>query len=212
CCHGRLLLQTNSRNIWLACRACAYEDRDIVLTLAKLRISDVQVLFAEFRMARYLRQGPGSRYGGSFSRSVRCTRCHAIQPAYSRPVPWDKTELDRLVTATLDAWSLGTDLEIERQAARVAARRTSASTPADSRRFEDSIHRLIVAGVFNDGRVVVPLERLEAGLSLCCEARLMWSRQAVAHIFIGFGGLTPHSPPPPPRRPPAPPPFPPPPP
>jgi|GEM_PF-46662 len=192
-CRGRLFLQTNDHIIWLACSTCHYDDRHIVLTLARLRSSDIEVLFTDFRMARYLRQGTGIRYGGSFSRSVRCTRCHAIQPAYSRPVPWDKTELHRLITATLTAWNASTELEVARRAARVVARATG-STPADTRRFEELIHRLIAAGVFNEGRVAVPLERLENGLSLCCGARLMWSREAVAHVFVGLEELTADSP------------------
>src|SRR5205823_5926493 len=56
-CPGSPHLQTDSSRIWQECSNCGYADRDLVLTLVGLRSTDVQILFADFRIAKYLSRG-----------------------------------------------------------------------------------------------------------------------------------------------------------
>jgi Cft2 family RNA processing exonuclease len=188
-CGARPLLQTDNSRIWLRCLDCGYCDLDLVLTLVGLRSTDVQVLFADFRIAKYLTRGFGSRYAGSFGRSVRCQNCHGLQPAFSGPGPWDKAELYRLVSALISVWDSSNQTQSIRRAVRYASKRVPRSRPSDIPRLENALSRLIDAKVIVDGRVVGQLERLEAGLSLCCNKPLFWSSSRSSYVFLDIEEL-----------------------
>jgi len=180
-CQGTPCLKTDSMRIWQECPACGHADRDLILTLSGLRSKDVGILFADFRMARYLSRGAGRRYAGAFGRSVRCRNCHGLQLAYARPSAWDRTELHALLRALEAAWDPEDESGSVRRAAYLVARRISGSRTSDIPRLEDSCRRLIDSGAFRDDDSV---KRLESGISLCCGSPLMWSEQGVAGIFL----------------------------
>jgi hypothetical protein len=48
------------------------------------------------------------------------------------------------------------------------------------------LRRLVDAGVVQDGKAADPLqlEKLEAGLSLCCGHPVVWSNRRAAHVFL----------------------------
>lgn len=185
-CEGSPHLKTDSSSIWQECPNCGYADRDLGLTLVGLRSTDVRVLFADYRIARYLSHGRGRRYAGAFGRSVRCGNCHGRQAAYANPVSWDRTELRGLLGALASTWDAADPSSSIRKAAYIAARRARRSRPSDTARLEDSLHRLIDAGLIQNGKATTPvhLEKLEAGLSLCCGGPLIWSNRRTAHVFL----------------------------
>lgn len=188
-CSVRPVLRSDHSRIWVECPGCGYSDHDLVLTLAGLRSTDVQVLFADYRMAKYLTRGVGTRYAGAFGRSVRCRNCDGLQPAFSRPAPWDGAELHRLVGALIANWNVDNETSRIRRAARFAAGRTHRSTPDLVPRLERELRRLVEAHIVVDGVVVGSLERLEAGVSLCCGKPLAWSRQQISHVFTDLEEL-----------------------
>ena len=181
-CNARPLLQTSNSRMWIQCGKCGYTDQDVVLTLSDLRSGDVQVLFADFRIAKYLSRGRGTRYAGSFGRSVRCGNCHSLQPMFSKPGPWDKAELQRLITAFVTAWDSTNPSGSIRRAAQNACKRAPRSRPGDVTRLEDALYRLIEGNVLQDGRCVGSLDGIKAGLSVCCNAPLLWSHYQVAYF------------------------------
>jgi hypothetical protein len=190
-CEGSPRLKTDSSGIWQECPDCGHADRDLVLTLVGLRSTDVRVLFADYRIAKYLSRGRGRRYAGAFGRSVRCGNCHGLQAAYASPVPWDRTELRGLLGALASTWDAADPTNSIRRAAYVAARRAHRSRPSDVARLEDALRRLIDAGLVQDGKAGAPvqLERLEAGLSLCCASPLVWSNRRAANVFLDIEEL-----------------------
>jgi Cft2 family RNA processing exonuclease len=188
-CNGRPAVRTDAASLWLQCPECAHEDRDLALTLVDLRSADVEILFADFRIARYLTAGSGSRYAGALARSVRCSQCHRLQPAFPRPAPWDRTELQRLLSALSSVWDPADRAMSIRRAARLAAQRTPRSRPSDVTRLEHAIRLLIDARVIEDGHAVGPLDRLEAGTSICCDKPLIWSPRRVSHLFLDIEEL-----------------------
>ena len=185
-CDGSPRLKTDSSRIWQECPNCGYADSELVLTLVGLRSTDVRVLFADYRIAKYLSRGRGRRYAGAFGRSVRCGNCSGLQTAYASPTPWDRTELRNLVVALASTWDAANQTSSVRRAAYAVARRANRSRPSDIARLEDALHRLIDAGLVQDGRVVDQrqFDKLEAGVSLCCERPLVWSNRRAAHVFL----------------------------
>jgi hypothetical protein len=190
-CEGSPRLKTDGSGIWQECPDCGHADRDLILTLVGLRSTDVRVLFADYRIAKYLSRGRGRRYAGAFGRSVRCGNCHGLQTAYASPVPWDRTELHGFLGALASTWDAADPTNSIRRAAYVAARRAHRSRPSDVARLEDALRRLIDAGLIQDGKAGDPaqLERLEAGLSLCCARPLVWSNRRAANIFLDIEEL-----------------------
>jgi Cft2 family RNA processing exonuclease len=188
-CGNRYLLKTDNEHIWFNCPNCGHEDRNLILTLVGMRSSDVQILFADFRIARYLVQGIGSRYAGAYARAVRCSRCHRLQAAFTRPGPWDKSELHRLLTALASAWDPEDERGSIRRAAHIAVRRAPRSRPGDLPRHENQLRHLIDAEIVIDGRTVGTIDRLEAGTSICCDAPLIWSSRRVSHVFLDVESL-----------------------
>ncbi len=185
-CDGSPRLKTDTSRIWQECPNCGYADSELVLTLVGLRSTDVRVLFADYRIAKYLSRGRGRRYAGAFGRSVRCGNCNGLQTAYASPAPWDRTELRNLVVALASTWDAVNQTSSVRRAAYLVARRANRSRPSDIARLEDALHRLIDAGLVQDGRVVDQrqFDKLEAGVSLCCERPLVWSTRRSAHVFL----------------------------
>jgi predicted metal-dependent RNase len=190
-CSGAPRLQTDTSRIWQECPACGQADRQLVLTLVGLRSTDVQVLFADYRMAKYLSRGRGKRYAGAFGRSVRCASCHALQTVYADLAPWDRAELHLLLGALAATWDHADPGRSLRSAAYIAARRGHWSRPGDVPRLEDALRRMLEAGLVEDGKCADSrqLEKLEAGVSLCCEQRLMWSERRVAQVLLDVEGL-----------------------
>lgn len=190
-CEGSPRLRTDSSGIWQECPSCGHADRDLVLTLVGLRSTDVRVLFADYRIAKYLSRGRGRRYAGAFGRSVRCGNCSGLQAAYASPVPWDRTELRGLLGALASTWNAADQTNSVRRAAYVAARRAHRSRPSDVVRLEDALRRLIDAGLVQDGKAAAPVElkNLEAGVSLCCQQRLVWSNRRAANVFLDIEDL-----------------------
>jgi hypothetical protein len=183
-CSGRPHLRADNTRIWLECPKCGYADREIILTLSSLRSADIQVLFADFRMAKYLTRGPGTRYAGAFGRSVRCSCCHGLQLAFSKPGPWERAELNRLLVGLASAWDSSDEVGSIRRAAIMVARQTPRSAPADIPRLENALRQLTESGVVVDGQAIGAVDRLEAGVSLCCGKPLMWSKRRLSHVFI----------------------------
>jgi Cft2 family RNA processing exonuclease len=185
-CEGSPRLKTDSTRIWQECPDCGHADHDLVLTLTGLRSTDVRVLFADYRIAKYLSRGLGRRYAGAFGRSVRCGNCYGLQTAYASTAPWDRAELRGLLAAIAATWTSGDPTSSIRRAAYVAARRAHRSRPNDLARLEDALRRLVDAGVVQDGKAADPLqlEKLEAGLSLCCGHPVVWSNRRAAHVFL----------------------------
>jgi hypothetical protein len=190
-CPGSPRLKTDNSRIWQECPDCGYADRDLIVTLAGMRSSDVQVLFADFRIAKYLSRGRGRQYAGAFGRSVRCSGCHRLQGAFTNLAPWDRVELHGLLRALAGTWNGKDEARSVRRAAYVAARRAHRSRPNDAARLEDALRRLIVSGIIQDGQVTESrwLERLQAGVSLCCERPLMWSNRRASYIFLDLEEL-----------------------
>jgi hypothetical protein len=58
-------------------------------------------------------------------------------------------------------------------------------------RLEDALRRLLDAGVVHDGRVAdsLQVEKLDAGLSLCCGRPVVWSKRRVACVFLDIEEL-----------------------
>jgi Cft2 family RNA processing exonuclease len=185
-CEGSARLKTDSSRIWQECSNCGHADHDLVLSLTGLRSTDVRVLFADYRIAKYLSRGRGRRYAGAFGRSVRCGNCHGIQIAYASTAPWDRAELRGLLAAIASTWNSGNPTSSIHSAAYLAARRTHRSRPNDVLRLEDALRRLLDADVVQDGRVGNPLqlEKLDAGLSLCCGHSVVWSNRRAACVFL----------------------------
>jgi hypothetical protein len=176
-CGGRPLLRTDQRNVWLACPQCQCEDRRIILTLNEFRADTVRVLFAEYRIARYLTSGPGRRYGGAFTKTIRCQHCHRPQVAYSRPTPWERAELDRLVRALTATWDADDRAGSLRRAIGRVVRQLGRPSPVAQSQTEDALRRLLDAGVMVDGQLHPAADRLLRGTSLCCDAPLLpWRR------------------------------------
>jgi hypothetical protein len=71
-----------------------------------------------------------------------------------------------------------------RSAAWTVARQTPRSAPTDIPRLENALRQLLESGVVADGKAIGPLDRLEAGVSLCCGKPLMWSRRRLSHMFV----------------------------
>lgn len=188
-CAGTPGWRTDDRQIWLHCGKCGFDDRDVILTLNAFRSADVSVLFADYRIARYLRQGSGARYAGTFGRSVRCASCHRPQVAFSQPTPWNGAELQTLLSELSSTWD-ASNVELSvRRAARRVARRSFGSSDADSRRLKEALHRLIDAQAVVDGRPTNLISRVEAGRSLCCDGELKWAPRKVAHVFLAVEEL-----------------------
>ena len=185
-CDGSPRLKTDSSRIWQECPNCGYADSELVLTLVGLRSTDVRVLFADYRIAKYLSHGRGRRYAGAFGRSVRCGNCYRLQTANASPIPWDRTDLRNLVSALASTWDGVDQARSIRRAAYIVARRAHRSRPSDLVRLEDALHRLIDAGLVQDGRAVDQRQfnKLEAGVSLCCERPLVWSTRRATHVFL----------------------------
>jgi Cft2 family RNA processing exonuclease len=185
-CPGIPRLKTDTARIWQECPNCGHADRDLILSLSGLRSQDVDVLFADFRMAKYLSAGPGRRYAGAFGRSVRCKDCHRPQIAFSRPSAWNRAELRGLLRALEAEWDPSDESGSVRRAAHAVARRVKGSRSSDIARFEDLARRLIDSAVLKNGRAESgqDLERLESGASLCCGGSLMWSSLRFASIFL----------------------------
>jgi len=185
-CEGFPRLKTDKTGMWQECASCGHADRELVLTLASLRVIDVRVLFAEYRIAKYLSRGRGRRYAGAFGRSVRCGNCYGLQTAFLTPTPWDRSELRSLLAALASTWDGTDETRSIRRAAYTVARRAHRSRPNDVPRLEDALRRLIDVCVVQGGRAVDPLqlEKLEAGLSLCCAKPVVWSDRRAAHIFL----------------------------
>lgn len=190
-CEGPPRLRTDSSGIWQECPNCGHADRDLVLTLVGLRSTDVRVLFADYRIAKYLSRGRGRRYAGAFGRSVRCGNCSGLQAAYASPVPWDRTELRGLLGALASTWDAEDQTSSIRRAAYLAARRAHRSRPSDVVRLEDALARLIDTGLVQDGKAIdqLRLEKLEAGVSLCCGRPLVWSNRRAAIVFLDIEEL-----------------------
>ena len=190
-CGGSARLKTDSSRMWQECSNCGHADRDLVLSLTGLRTADVRVLFADYRIAKYLSRGRGRRYAGAFGRSVRCGNCYGLQTAYASTAPWDRAELRGLLAAIASTWNSGDPTSSLRRAAYLAARRAHRSRPNDLLRLEDALRRLLDAGVVHDGRVVDPLqlEKLDAGLSLCCGRPVVWSNRRAACVFLDIEEL-----------------------
>jgi hypothetical protein len=168
---------------------CAYEDRNTILTLNEFRAAAVRVLFAEYRIAHYLTAGPGTRYGGAFTRTVRCQHCHRPQLAYSRPVPWDRAELDRLLGAIAATWAADDPVGTLRRATGRVVRQLGRPSPVAQARTEDAVRRLLDAGVIVNGQPLAATDRLLRGTSLCCDAPLVSWRRPVSRLFIGVEQL-----------------------
>lgn len=188
-CNGRPLLKTDDHQMWMECEKCGFRDQELILTLNSLRSRDVQVLFADFRIAKYLSRGHGAKYSGSFGRSVRCGNCHSMQPMFAKPGPWDKAELHRLITALIAVWDSANPSASIRKAAQNAWKQSPRSRLADITRLEDALSALIDGKVLQNGRIVGSLDRLEAGLSTCCGSALMWSKSRLAHVFFNVEEL-----------------------
>lgn len=183
-CGDAATARTDSQRMWIECVKCAHVDRELITTLARFRESDANVLFAEYRLAKYLSHGSGRRYAGAFGRVVRCSTCHALQPAFERPAPWNGSELRQLLQAIGMCWAAQDEHRSIRRSAKQVARRSVNPSPGDAARLESSLRRLVDAGIIVDGRAVGALDRLEAGVSLCCASKLVWSPRRVAHAFI----------------------------
>ena len=190
-CGGTPRLKTDSTRLWQECTNCGYADSELVLTLSDLRSTDIRVLFADYRIAKYLSRGRGRRYAGSFARSVRCSNCSGLQTAFGSPIPWDRTELRSLVVALASTWDAADETRSIRRAAYAVARRAKRSRPNDIARLEDALHHLIDAGLFRDGRVEDhrQWEKLEAGVSLCCARPLVWSTRRTSCVFLDIEEL-----------------------
>jgi ribosomal protein S27E len=188
-CKSRQVLQTNARAMWLLCQVCSRTDKSVVLTLLELRNSDVDVLFADYRMARYLRSATGVKYAGAFARTVRCSACHGLQLAYSHPSPWNTMELQALTGALGSSWDASDPDGTVRRAARLVARRDFRADLSAARRLEDLAQRLVDVGVVVNGETMPTVRRLEHGVSLCCGAKLTWSRRRSAHVFLNVEEL-----------------------
>lgn len=190
-CDGTPRLKTDTRTIWQECANCGHSDRDLVLTLVGLRSTDVRVLFADYRISKYLSRGRGKRYAAGFARSVRCGNCLSLQAAFATLMPWDGVELRALLEALTSTWNASDQGRSVRQAAYLIARRARRSSPSDVARLEDALGRLIDAGVYQDGKAVDPVvcEKLEAGVSLCCSGPLVWSDRRLAHAFLDIEDL-----------------------
>jgi hypothetical protein len=145
-CEGSARLKTDSSRMWQECSSCGHADRDLVLSLTGLRTTDVRVLFADYRIAKYLSRGRGRRYAGAFGRSVRCGNCSGLQTAYASTAPWDRAELRGLLAAIASTWNSGDPTTSIRRAAYLAARRAHRSRPNDLLRLEDALRRLLDAG------------------------------------------------------------------
>lgn len=185
-CEGSARLKTDSSRLWQECSNCGHADRDLVLSLTGLRATDIRVLFADYRIAKYLSRGRGRRYAGAFGRSVRCGNCSGLQVAYANPTPWDRAELRSLAVALTSNWDGEDEARSVRRAAYAVARRANRSRPSDIMRLEDALKRLIDAGLIKDGKALDlrQFDRLEAGVSLCCERPLVWSTRRAAHVFL----------------------------
>jgi len=190
-CGGSARLKTDSSRMWQECINCGHSDRDLVLSLTGLRATDVRVLFADYRIAKYLSRGRGRRYAGAFGRSVRCSNCYGLQTAYASTAPWDRAELRGLLTAIASTWNTGDPTSTIRRAAYLAARRAHRSRPNDLLRLEDALRRLLDTGVVHDGKVVDPLqlEKLDAGLSLCCGRPVVWSNRRASCVLLEIEDL-----------------------
>ncbi len=185
-CEGSPRLKADNSRLWQECPACGHEDRELVLTLAGMRSTDVQVLFADYRIAKYLSRGLGRRYAGAFGRAVRCSNCSSLQPAYASPVPWDRTELRGLLTALSATWDDADRTSSIRRGARLAAGRKGRSRPGDVARLEDALRRLVDVGVLDHGRAPDParIDKLEAALSLCCGRPVVWSNRRIVNVYL----------------------------
>jgi hypothetical protein len=153
-------------------------------------------LFAEYRMARYLTSGPGTRYGGAFTRTVRCQRCHSPQLAYARPEPWERAELDRLAGAAAATWDTDDRPRSVRRATARVVRQLGRPGPGTEAQIADALRRLFDAGVIVDGRLHGATDRLLRGTSLCCDAPLVPWRRPVSRLFVGVEQLFGSGPPP----------------
>jgi hypothetical protein len=190
-CAGRPILKTNASEIWQECMTCGYADHDLILTLSRFRASDVQVLFADFRIAKYLLRGRGRRYAGAFGQSVRCTQCNSPQRLFTRPAAWDAAELHRLLRVLAENWNSDNSGENLRRAAIVAARRSRHTRPGDVDELEERLRELVDCRVMTANGLVdsLKVQRLEAGLSLCCGKRLSWSKRQVASAALDLEHL-----------------------
>jgi predicted metal-dependent RNase len=189
-CAGRPMLSTSGKPVHLSCPGCDWEDAKTIVTLDRMRQEDTQVLFTEYRMARYLMKGLGASYAGAFGRGVRCQRCHSPQPAFPEPYAWDVAELQKLVGAAADAWKRNPDTSrLARRAARRAARATRGAQGYEERRYEDLLQRLMDAGLLVEGQATTHLSRLEAGRSVCCDAQLEWTPRQLRWVFLGIEDL-----------------------
>jgi hypothetical protein len=188
-CGDRLWLRTDDQNAWAECSVCGHQDRALLVTLRALRSGDPTVLFAEFRMAKYLTRGHGTRYAGGFARSVRCSACHSIQDVFLRPGPWDRAELVRLVGALAESWNDSDEAASIRRAAWSAAARGYKTRLWDITRYEDQLRRLADVGILKMDKQTTIMQRLEAGRSLCCETPLMWSPHSIGLVFLDIESL-----------------------
>jgi hypothetical protein len=188
-CGGRALVHTDRRDAWLACPSCRHEDRGVVLTLNGFRAAAARALFAEYRMARYLTSGTGTRYGGAFARTVLCQLCHRPQVAYARLAAWDRTDLGRLTAALAAAWD-GDDREgTLRRATAWAVRQLTRPSPAARAQAEDGLRRLLDAALVVDGRPRPEVDRLARGTSMCCDAPLATTRRPLSRLLVGVERL-----------------------
>lgn len=190
-CPGTPILKTNANEIWQECPACGHTDRDLILTLNRLRTSDVQVLISDFRMAKYLLRGRGRRYAGAFGQTVRCNHCNSAQSLFARPAAWDSAELHRLLRALTENWNAENPKESLHRAANVASGRSRRTRPSDVQRIEEILTELIECQVMYSNGILnsLQVQRLEAGLSLCCGKPLSWSKHRIASAVLNLEQL-----------------------
>lgn len=188
-CAARMQLQTDDQSLWLHCQSCGFEDRGVALTLDRLRREKVQVLFTDYRIARYLRSESGARYAGAFGRTVRCGQCEKPLPAFQRPGPWDGALLRRLVSAMSGAWRPDDEAGSIRRAARRAAQQPGKAQPGEFSRLERALRHLLDGGVFVQGQPMSDLRYLEEGVSQCCRRPLTWSSQRISYAFLDLKSL-----------------------
>lgn len=188
-CESLLHLQTNSRSMWISCQTCGFSDQFIVLTLAELRRSDVDILFAEHRMVHYLKRGNGRKYAGAFGSTIRCESCNSLQLAYPSVTRWNVVELQSLVSALGASWDGADEEQIAMRAARLVARRIQRRDRNVARRLEALAQCLIDAGIVVNGEATPLLARLEHGVSVCCGATVVATRRRIAHVFLGLDQL-----------------------
>jgi Cft2 family RNA processing exonuclease len=188
-CGGRQHLQTDSEHVWLSCTHCGSQDRKTVLTLKDLRANPVRALLGEHRIISYLTRGAGLRYGGVFARTVRCSTCQRLQPAYQRPTKWDAAYLQRILRALAPVWQEQEPARSVNRAAWRVAQQDSLPAPDAHARIKADILRLVDAGVIVDGVGTSHVEALEQGKSICCHARLRTWRRPISRLYVGIEAL-----------------------